>query len=150
MWKWIGRLLVVCFVGYCSLLAYDLYRGGYFAVPDLEDDEYPISFKSGFRAIIAAPVAARPMNRNSKYFRRLAYANPDRKYLGIPYDVPSWFEDAWSYCETPAEGETNAILNTMPEDMRRDLISARLDGICTIDSDGEKILRGLLFSVPKL
>ncbi len=83
-------------------------------------------------------------------FRRLRPANPDRKYLAIPYDVPSWFEDAWSYCEKPTGAETNAILNTMPEDMRREFTGARIEGICTIDADGEKIPRGLLFSVPKL
>lgn len=151
MLKWLGRLLFVGSIGFLSFAAYDFYRAGYFSIPDLKDDEYPIAFRTGFRAIVVDPEVTDTNYENApKYFRRLRLANPDRKYLGIPYEVPSWFKEAWSYCDKPSGEETRAILASMPEDVRRGFTGARLDAICSIESDGEKIPRGLLFSVPQL
>lgn len=158
MWKWIGRLvsigiigLLIGIIGLVVFTIYDYHRAGYFSMPDLKDDEYPIVFRSGFRAIVIDPDISDETYENApQLFRRLRPANPDRKYLGVPSEVPSWFEDAWSYCEKPDEAESEAVFNTMPDDMRRELMGARLDAVCTIDSDEKKILRGLLFSVPKL
>ncbi|MFC4214831.1 hypothetical protein [Pseudophaeobacter arcticus] len=151
MWKWVFRLMVVGVIGFLSLATYDRYRAGYFSLPDLEDDEYPIAFRSGFRAIVIDPEISNPDYESApQFFRRLRPANPDRKYLGVPYEVPSWFKEAWSYCEKPSSEEARVILNNMPEDMRRKFTGARLDALCSIVSDGEKIPRGLLFSVPSL
>ncbi|MCW8842178.1 MAG: hypothetical protein OQK00_02060 [Rhodobacteraceae bacterium] len=148
MWKWIVGFVGVAIVGYAGFSTYTSYRAGFFSLPDLQPGEYAISFNNGLRAIVVDPELSDDASRTSSRF--LSYVNPDRKYLGVPYEVPSWFEDAWSYCEKPTGAETNAILNTMPEDMRREFTGARIEGICTIDADGEKIPRGLLFSVPKL
>jgi hypothetical protein len=151
MWKWIGRLLAIGIIGFLSLATYDRYRAGYFSLPDLNGNEYPIAFRSGFRAIVVDPEVSNSDYENApQFFRRLRLANPDRRYLGIPYEVPSWFEGAWSYCEKPSSEEARAILASMPKDMQRELTGARLDALCAIVSDGEKIPRGLLFSVPNL
>ena len=120
-------------------------------MPELEDGEYPISFTNGLRAIVVDPDVSKPHSIDDiPSLRRLTKANPDRKYLGVTYEVPSWFEDAWSYCEKPPEEVTMAILDSMSEDMRRKFTSARLDAVCTIEADGQQIPRGLVFSVPKL
>jgi hypothetical protein len=76
--------------------------------------------------------------------------NSERKYLGIPSDVPSWFADAWAICEAPTEQERADIFDSLPEDWRHRLGSARFKAVCNIDVDGEPLLRGLLFSVPRL
>lgn len=150
MWKWLGRLIAVAILVLFGLTARDFYRGGYFDLPDLRPNEYPISFRNGFRAILTDPIVSNPSaSVNSKFFRRLRIANPDRIYLGFPYEVPSWFEDAWSHCDERHEGQEEAILDAMPVEMRRNLIGARFEGVCAINSDGEIILRGVIFSVPE-
>ncbi len=47
MWKWIGRLLLVGIVGLFVFTVYDYHRAGYFSMPDLKDNEYPIVFRGG-------------------------------------------------------------------------------------------------------
>lgn len=144
-----GLGIVVCL----CLGAYDSYRGGYFSMPVLLDGEYPVSFKNGLRAILVdvdVPTYRRAQARSqSQFFRRLAAATPDRRYIGIPYQVASWFEDRWSYCHAPSEAEANAIRETMPPELKLGMTGARLDAVCTIDSDGKTIPRGLVFSVPR-
>lgn len=151
MWKWIGRILSVLIAVSIGMSAFSFYRAGYYTMPALKDGEYPISFKNSFRGIVVNPIVSKPhAMKDLVYLRRLTNASPERKYVGVPYEVPSWFEDAWSYCEKPAEGETEALLNSMPEDMRRNFTGARLDAICIIESDENRILRGAVFSVPRL
>jgi hypothetical protein len=90
-----------------------------------------------------------------KIFRRLSYADPDRRYIGVPLDVASWFEDTWSTCSKPSDEEKEQIsvmMTEMPEwkDIRQDLTGARFDAVCYIEVDGkERIARGLVYSVPK-
>ena len=148
MWKWIGGFVLVAIAGYAAFSTYTSYRGGFFSMPDLQPGEYAISFNNGLRAIVVDPEL--PDSDYGTSFRFLNHANPDRKYIGLTYEVPPWFEDAWSYCEKPSEGDKEAVLNTLPDERRRNFYSARLDAVCTIDADGEKILRGVIFSVPKL
>lgn len=151
MRKWLFGLLAVVAIGYFGKGLYELHQAGYMSMPELNDGEYPISFRNGLRAIVINPDVTIPHDLDDlPSLRRLTSANPDRKYLGVPYEVPSWFESAWSYCEQPSEGEQNAIVNSMPEEMRRNFSGARLDAVCAFEADGNKIPRGLLFSVPRL
>ena len=143
-------MILIGIAGFVGYATYDSYRGGYFSIPDLPDGAYPISFKNGFRAILIDAEVSRPgMGEGIKFFRRLSMANPERKYLGLPLNVPPWFEDAWSWCKRPAE-EEYAKLPPMPEDLQQLFANSRLEGICRIDVDGQEIIRGLLFSVPNL
>lgn len=155
MLRWIWRAAIAAFIGYIGFAAYDLHRAGYFNLPNLADNEYPISFKSGFRAIVWLPEDLRETQRTPKLLRRLATETPDRKYLGVPVDVPSWLEDKWSKCISGEEVE-NAnvkvqIEQSMPEKLRNDLIGARLDAVCGFELDnGSFRTRGYIYSVPRL
>lgn len=152
MVKKLLKLILIGVIGFMGYAAYDSYKGGYFSIPDLPDRAYPVSFRNGFRAILMdAEVNPRysGMADDPKYFRRLANANPDRKYLGLPMEVQSWFEDAWSWCKSPTS-EEYAELSRMPEELKRMFTNARFEGVCRIEVDGEEIVRGLLFSVPRL
>lgn len=155
MMKWIWRAAVVGVLGYVGYVGYDLHRGGYFSLPDLADNEYPISFASGFRAIVSLPEDRKQSAPIPKLFRRLAMETPDRNYLGVPLDVPSWLADKWSKCYSGDEVENaNAKIQieaSMPEKLRNDLIGARLDAVCGFElQDGTMRTRGYIYSIPKL
>lgn len=147
---WFSKLLVIGVVGYVGYYTYDLNRGGYFSLPDIPDGAYPISFTSGFRGVVYdMDVTEDRYTDLPKLFRRLTMANPDRRFLGFPYEVPRWFEKTWSTCRAGTKEERDYILSSLPEDMKRDLVGARLDAICLIEIEGESpILRGLIYSVP--
>ena len=69
----------------------------------------------------------------------------DRRYLGVPFEVPFWAEDAWSFCARPDEAErvmANNSANLGP--------GSRLEAVCYLEIDGEKIYRGAVFSVPRI
>ena len=155
MKKWIWRAIVLTILGYVGFAAYDLKRRGYFSLPELADNEYPISFTSGFRAIVPLPEDLRQMTPTPKLFRRLAMESPDRQYLGVPVDVPDWMQDKWSRCVVGSEAENADVKKqielTMPEKLRSDLIGARLDAVCGFAmDDGTMRLRGYIYSIPRL
>lgn len=155
MMKWIWRAIALAVLGSVGFAAYDLHRAGYFSLPDLADNEYPISFRSGFRALVPLPEDLRQVSPVPKLFRRLAIETPDRQYLGIPVDVPSWLEDKWSRCISGDEAENAKVKAqieaSMPEKLRNDLIGARLDAVCGFDlEDGSLRPRGYIYSIPKL
>lgn len=151
MLKWIGRIIVVGIVGYLGLLVYEYNRRGLFSMPDLPQGAYYVSFKNGLRGIVLdADVPETSTGDGPKFFRSLSIENRDRKYLGIPADVPSWFADAWSICRAPTEQDRADIAENLPDDMRRTLVTARFEAVCRIDVDGQPLTRGLLFSVPRL
>jgi hypothetical protein len=147
---WFSKLLIVGVVGYAGYYGYGLHRGGYFSLPDIPDGAYPISFKSGFRAVVYdMEVTDDQYASTSKYFRRLTMASRDRRFIGIPSDVPRWFEDTWSTCHRGTDEEREYILSTLPEDVASEMVGARLDAICLIEVEGERpLLRGLIYSVP--
>lgn len=68
---------------------------------------------------------------------------PERKYLASkPSDFPEWYEDVWSYCYMPTDTEP-----------MRDYdwgTGARLEAVCQIEADNERILVGYIISVPDL
>lgn len=149
MGKWIGGLLLVAVVGYLSYDVYLDYRAGYLDLPELDRNSYAISFKNGMRAIVVDPEISDQTEDDARTSRRLSTANPDRKYLGFPFEIPSWFEDTWSYCHPPTDDERAAIERDMTDGFKRKLTGARFEAVCKIEADGESIWRGLIYSVPK-
>ncbi len=150
MKRWIFGIIVLGIMGYAFYLAYNFYRAGYLSLPDIPDGAYTLSYKSGLRAIVLdADVPDTTLANGPKYFRSLSLANRDRKYLGFRYEVQPWFEDAWSWCKSPTEQE-KAYLEQMPDDFRRTVENARFEAVCRIDVDGTEVVRGLIFSVPRL
>jgi len=151
MWKWIRRGLLLAVLGFVSFAIYDKYRAGYWSMPQLQDDEYPVSFKTGFRAIVTVAEPHDPTHANTgQFYRSLRLANSDRRYFGFPLDVPYWAEDAWSYCTPPTDEENRQFFASRSGEELQNLRGMRFDGICTINADGEEIPRGLLFSAPRL
>ncbi len=150
MMRWIFRLVVLGILGFAAFWAYDTYRAGYLSLPDLPDGAYTLSFANGLRAIVLdAEVPDRGGDDAPKYFRQLSVANPDRNYLGVPFDVQPWFKDAWSWCKAPTD-EEKVDLERMPDDFKRTVENARFEAVCRIDVDGTEVVRGLIFSVPQL
>lgn len=151
MFKWLFRLLFVGILGFVGLAAFDSYRGGYFNLPNAPEGALLISFKNGLRAMVTGlEVEDRTVAERPLYFRRLTHADRDRKYLGYPAEVPTWFEDAWSICSPPTEDEREELKRSFSDEMKRKTAGARIDAICTLDVDGQKMLRGVILSVPKL
>ncbi|MFV0492789.1 MAG: hypothetical protein ACK5M4_13315 [Pseudorhodobacter sp.] len=151
MLKWISRIVVVGIVGYIGLLVYEYNRRGLFSMPDLPKGAYFVSFKNGLRGIVLdADVPESSTGDGPKFFRSLSFENREKKYLGITSDVPSWFADAWSICQAPTEQERVGIIESLPDNLHRSLGNARFEAVCRIDVDGEPLLRGLVFSVPRL
>lgn len=150
--KWIVRLILLGFIGSLGLGTYDMYRGGFFSLPDLPDRAYPISFSSGLRGILYDMDASDKTYENGlKWFRRLSYANPDRKYIGVPAEVPSWFKDLWSTCEAPTNESQAFVEQSMSEEVKSRMIGAHLDAVCYIPTeDKKKLVRGLIYSVSRL
>jgi len=64
-------------------------------------------------------------------------------------EVQPWFEEAWSFCTERTKAE-RAEIGRMPEDFQRAVENARFDAVCRIDVDGTQVVRGLIFSVPRL
>jgi hypothetical protein len=121
-----------------------------FSLPELPDGAYTLSFENGFRAIVLeADVPDKVGDDAPKYLRSLGIANRERKYLGVPLEVQPWFKEAWSWCKRPTPEEIADLLG-MPEDIRRKVENARFEAVCRIDVDGKEIVRGLIFSVPRL
>lgn len=147
---WFSKLLIIGVVGYGGYEVYNLDRAGFLSLPDIPTGAYPISFKSGLRGIVYdMDVTDDKYADAPKIFRRLGMANPDRWFIGLPSDVPRWFEDTWSTCRHGTEEEREYIVSNLPEDVKRKMVGARLDAICSIEIEGEGLmLRGLIYSVP--
>ena len=148
---WITKLIVLGVVGYGGYEAYLMHDAGYFDLPEVPDGAYVISFKSGLRGIVLDAEVDRDFDTGPAFFRQLSYANPRRRYIGIPFDVASWFKDTWSTCQKPTDEARDYFLQTMPDDMKQKLTGARFDAVCYIETDDKNALpRGLIYSVPKM
>jgi hypothetical protein len=128
MWKWIGYAALVVGAGLFAFVAYDYYRAGFHTRPEMPEGAFSLSYKNGLRAIVVGVPDMRPQ----------------RKYLGVPYDVPHWYEHAWSFCSAQKPDEKKALSsqNLGP--------GSRLEAVCRIKVDETEILRGAIYSVPNL
>ncbi|MCV2867564.1 hypothetical protein OEW28_02855 [Defluviimonas sp. WL0002] len=151
MARWLFRIFAVGVIGVLGLATYDFYRGGYFSLPGIPDNAYLIDFRDGFRAVVIDPEVSDPLYANvPRHFRRLRNANPDRRYLGVPFEVAPWLRDAWSFCKAPTEEERVYFQESMPDEWKQSLEYARLDAVCLNSVDGKQVPRGLIYSVPNL
>lgn len=123
MLKWIIGVAVLVGVG---LVGYDYFKGGFHTRPEMPEGAFSLSYKSGLRAIVVGMPDMRP----------------ERKYLGIPFKVPSWYEAAWSFCSAPSPDEKAKSQDLGP--------GSRLEAICRIKTDDTEVLMGAIYSVPNL
>jgi len=99
-------------------------------MPDLPEGSFPLSYKSGFRAILTG----------------IDDERASRKYLAYSANgVPSWYENTWSNCRTPTKDERRQLKNTIDIGP-----GGRWDAVCEINADGDIFVRGWIASVPKL
>ncbi|WP_425419625.1 hypothetical protein [Oricola indica] len=127
MWKWILALLCLLGAGYAS---YVYFMGGFHTMPILPERSFPLSYKSGFRAILVG------MDDERAYRKYLAYS---------ANDVPSWYKESWSVCRAPTEEEQRQLENAINIGP-----GGRWDAVCEISADGDIFVRGWIASVPKL
>jgi hypothetical protein len=147
----ITKLVVLAVIGYGGYEVYNYHRAGYFDLPELPTGAYTLSFSSGLRAIVLDAKVSDNHNADAPaLMRSLSLANPDRRYIGLPYDVAPWFEKVWSKCTAPTDDEKKYFEDPMPEKMKNDLIGARFEAVCYIDVEGgERLARGLIYSVAR-
>jgi hypothetical protein len=147
----ITKLIVLGVVGYGGYEVYNYHRAGYFDLPDLPSGAYTLSFSSGLRAIVLDAQVSDDHNADAPaLLRSLSLANPDRRYIGFPYDVAPWFEKVWSTCIAPTDEVKKYVDDTTPEKTKNDLIGARFEAVCYIDIEGgDRLLRGLIYSVAR-
>lgn len=122
---------------------------GYLDLPELAADEMPMKFGE-FRALV--PVDHELQERFAdlpQEFRRVALRHADRKYWGFPSDVEPWFEKMWSRCVRPTDDEVAFFNDPSAADWRQEMRGTRLEALCYIESEGQRILRGMVASVPK-
>ena len=151
MLRWIFKLFMIGLVGVIGYGTYDLYRGGFFNMPDMPTGSYAFSFTGGFRGIVLDAEASEKIGADMpKFWRTIYLANPDRNYLGVPMDVAPWMSTAWSTCILPSEEARIYFDENMPDHWKEKLTYARFDAVCSVEVDGKNVLRGLLYSVPKL
>ncbi len=151
MLKLIWNLLSFGFLGLLGVSIYQGYQKGYLNLPDMPPGSYAFSMGSGFRGIVLdASVAVEISNDWPKYFRRMTYANPERQYFSLAAEVPGWMTRAWSTCTVPTEVERDEILMNLPTDSKSYVKGARFDAVCRVDIEGQPVVRGLLFSAPKM
>lgn len=153
MIKWIIRAAIVGVLGIAGLAALDAYRGGLFDLPEMADDEYFVSYKNGFRGIIK--VADAPKSRvPPAWARQYAKLYPERRFLSLVFDVPRWAETGWSRCEQVTPDELEAFMRfvetSWTEEQRLEMVGARFEFACGFEIEGEKIGRGIIYSVPRL
>jgi hypothetical protein len=150
MFRWLIYLFLIVTIGFFGTAALQSYQKGYFNMPDMPEGAYVYSRKDGMRGIVLNAEVSRPATNLPKYFRQINVANTERRFFGIPFEVTSWLEDVWSVCTPPSKQERVDFPKVFSESVKQDLAYARFDAVCRIDVDGEIILRGLLYSIPKL
>jgi hypothetical protein len=151
MWKLIKNVLFVLIIGSIGFSVFNSYRSGHFNLPDIPDGAYTVSFKNGLRGIVV-DVDPATLERTDGFnpYRRLTIADVDRRYLGMPLEVPNWLSDAWSECAAPTDEEREGFQANFTPQIKRDLQGARFDYVCRFEIEQETIYRGLVFSVPDL
>jgi len=150
MMNWFFRLILFCIFAFVLLFGISSFRMGYFSIPNMPEGSYAISTKGGLRGVILNAEVSTNLDGWPKFMRRISYGNPERRYLGVPHEIAPWFEDAWSICSSPEPDEPSQFQQSMTENMKEILENAKLEAVCRIEVDGKQLLRGLIYSVPKL
>lgn len=130
MWKWLLGALVLAGAGYVGYDTYRYYKMGGFSMPELEADDFPVAFRSGFKGIL----------------KGIKNERDTRKYLGYPAKgVSPLYQDSWSICHEPGAEERRdfeSFVDLAPGE--------RLDAICEINADGDVFIRGWVTSAPDI
>src|SRR5690606_18050719 len=119
---------LVALIAFGGYTAYDFYRAGYHTRPTMPDGAFSFSFTNGLRGILVG----------------VTKDEESRRYLGFPFEVPFYLEDAWSWCHPPTDSDNARAANIMSE---RDWPGQRLEAVCRIKIEDEEIVRGLIISV---
>ncbi len=130
MIKWLLRLLGIGVVGFIGYGIYGYYKAGLHARPPMPEGAFSLSFKAGPRVIMLDTEDERSTRR---------YVVRQRT------DVPNWFKESWSYCTPPTEEVRVFLLEQLEQGP-----GMRLDGVCTLDADGDVITTGLIFTIPDI
>ena len=126
-------IAVVVFVAWFS---YEYFRIGFHKLPPLSENEFPLALTNGLKGI---------MVDMEDISLRIDLEEP-RKYIGFrAADIPPWYEDAWSRCHAPSEKEAEQISNSFDPGP-----GARLEAVCSFNTDGEQTHAGIIYSVPDL
>lgn len=151
MFKWTLRLVLIGLLGFTGASLYSFHRAGYFSLPDVPDGALLVSFKNGLRGMVVGIEVDDPnLAESPAIFRRLSQSDRTRRFIGYPAEVPVWFEDAWSTCTPPTDTERAELYRSFSEEVKRSVQGARFDAICRLDVDGQMMVRGVIFSVPRL
>ncbi len=130
MIKWLLRLVGVGVVGFIGFGIYEYYRAGLNTRPPMPEGAFSLSFTGGLRGIMLG----------------VEDEGTTRRYMGrTRTDIPVWFKDSWSYCMPPTEDNRAALLEQLKVGP-----GMRLDGVCTLDADGDVITTGYILSVPDI
>jgi hypothetical protein len=130
MIKWLFRLIGLGAIAFIGFGVYDYYRAGLNTRPEMPEGAFSLSFKAGPRVIML----------DTKDERNT------RRYIVRPRtDVPNWFKESWSYCKPPTEEDQAFLLKQLELGP-----GMRLDGVCTLDADGDVITTGYILTVPDI
>lgn len=151
MIRWFSRIAGILFVLMIGVFSVEYFQKGYFKIPDMPEGSYVFSnAKTGFRGVVLNPEVSHPIRSGPKMLRTLTAANFERRYIPIEANVPTFFKTSWSVCKAPSPQEKKQVRGSMPVELSQQLASARFDSVCRINVDGTEVVRGWLFSVPRL
>ncbi len=145
------KIVLICLLAWIFLSLLWGYRQSS-RIPNMPEGAYYLEFFDGdFRAIVLdAEVTTDFWENGFKHLRRLNLANRERRYFGILLEVPEWMKGAWSTCIKPTAEELSYVTESMPESTRLDLQFARLDAVCRVEVEGQEVVMGLIYSVPRI
>ena len=129
MFKKIFIFAVLCGGGW---FAYDYYKAGLYKRPDMPEGAFSLSFAGGFRGIMEGV----PDERFTRRYRAHS-----------PNDLPEYLKEAWAFCKPQDETWVDAYF--AQRGRGRDP-GEKFVGLCTIDVEGETVVRGVITSVPDL
>jgi hypothetical protein len=123
------RMILAGIILAAAYYGYSYYRGGFHTMPRLPEGAFPLSYTSGFRAIMVGV----PDERTA------------RRYLGYQAEVPFYLKESWSFCRPPRTDEQQGVSNFMKA---RDWPGERFEAVCEIEVDEKPVVRGWITSVP--
>ena len=130
MMKWLFRVICVGVVGFIGFVIYDCYSARLHTRPPMPKGAFSLSFKAGPRVIM---LEAEDERKTRRYVVRRRT------------DVPHWYKDSWSHCTPPTEADRAFLIEKL-----KPAPGMRLDGLCTLDADGDIITTGYIFTLPDI